>query len=569
MPQQGQGNPYGGGGNANPYAQNPGGQSGGNPHGGHGQEQFGGQQNFGAPYQGQGMQNNQQQYTGNNVYQQRPGGMPGGPPNMGGPPMGGNMGMGSMNRGGGGGAIAMNRGTQRYTPLNELSCYNNKWVIKARVQIKGDRRTFTNARGEGQLFSMDLVDESGGETRATFFNKAVDAFYDRILPGKVYTMSKGQVKTANKRFWSRSEYEITFEENSIIELCDDADCDAIPALRYDFKEIKDISNMDVGGSVDIKGVVVEVRDTTTVSLRSGGEKRKRSLMIADESDTKCEFTIWGEKADEFKEDLGTVVFIKNARIGDFGGRNLSSQGSTHIEFSPDDQRAFSLKTWYDQHGSGKQMTSISSGGGGGGGKAQTLAEVAEEDLTIGLSIDGKEARTALWHNLPVVYITHIAREHPPYYHACPEKVQSTDKEGNPNSRVCNKKTELIPSRSQYTCNANHVCDTPVARYILRLCLEDFTGQQYVTAFDEIGVKILQCSADQIHQLWSEKDNNTDAASRLDEIFSRANFTRWTAKIQSKKERYQEEDRLKTSLVEAIPVDVVSEGQRGLEYLNAL
>lgn len=486
---------------------------------------------------------------------------------MGAPSMGGGMGMGTMGGRSGGGAVAMNNSAQRYTSLKELSCYNNKWVIKARVSIKGEKRTFTNARGEGSLFSVDLIDESGGETRATFFNKAAEHWFDKLWAGKVYTWSKGQVKTANKRFWQRSDYEITFEENSIIEECQDDDCDAIPALKYDFKPIKEISNMEVGATVDVKGVIVEIRDTMTITLRAGGEKRKKTLFIADESDTKCEFTIWGDKADDFREEVGTVMFLKNGRIGDFGGRNLSSQGSSHVEFSPDDQRAFALKTWYDSQGSGKQMTSLSSGGGGGGGaKAQTLAEVAEEDLTIGLSIDGKEARQALWHNLPVVYVTHMAREHPPFYMSCPELTDSTDKEGRPNKRVCNKKTELIPSRTQYTCNANHVCEKPVARYILRCCLEDFTGQQYVTAFDEMGQKILQASADQICELWKDKDTNPDSAAQLDAIFGRANFSRWSMKLVAKKERYQEEDRLKLSIIDACPVDVSAEAVRGLEYL---
>uniref|UniRef100_A0A1B0BY64 Uncharacterized protein n=1 Tax=Glossina palpalis gambiensis TaxID=67801 RepID=A0A1B0BY64_9MUSC len=54
------------------------------------------------------------------------------------------------------------------SPIASLSPYHNKWVIKARVTAKSVIRSWSNARGEGKLFSMDLMDESG-EIRATAF----------------------------------------------------------------------------------------------------------------------------------------------------------------------------------------------------------------------------------------------------------------------------------------------------------------------------------------------------------------------------------------------------------------
>ena len=54
-----------------------------------------------------------------------------------------------------------------------------RWVIKARVTSKSPVRTWSNAKGEGKLFSMDLVDESG-EIRVTAFKEQCDKFYDLI-----------------------------------------------------------------------------------------------------------------------------------------------------------------------------------------------------------------------------------------------------------------------------------------------------------------------------------------------------------------------------------------------------
>jgi len=54
-----------------------------------------------------------------------------------------------------------------------------RWVIKVRVTSKSPIRTWSNSRGEGKLFSMDLIDESG-EIRCTAFRDMCDKFYDMI-----------------------------------------------------------------------------------------------------------------------------------------------------------------------------------------------------------------------------------------------------------------------------------------------------------------------------------------------------------------------------------------------------
>jgi replication factor A1 len=57
-------------------------------------------------------------------------------------------------------------------PISSINPFQNKWVIKARVTAKPAIRTWSNQRGEGKLFSMDLQDQSG-EIRATAFNEEV------------------------------------------------------------------------------------------------------------------------------------------------------------------------------------------------------------------------------------------------------------------------------------------------------------------------------------------------------------------------------------------------------------
>lgn len=45
-------------------------------------------------------------------------------------------------------------------------------------------RTWSNSRGEGKLFSMNLVDESG-EIKATAFKEQADKYFDMVEVNKV------------------------------------------------------------------------------------------------------------------------------------------------------------------------------------------------------------------------------------------------------------------------------------------------------------------------------------------------------------------------------------------------
>ncbi len=45
-------------------------------------------------------------------------------------------------------------------PITGLNPYQNRWTIKVRVSSKPAIRTWSNSRGEGKVFNVDLVDSS-------------------------------------------------------------------------------------------------------------------------------------------------------------------------------------------------------------------------------------------------------------------------------------------------------------------------------------------------------------------------------------------------------------------------
>ena len=106
-------------------------------------------------------------------------------------------------------------------PIESLSPYQHRWTIKARVTSKSDIRTWHNKNGEGKLFSVNLMDESG-EIKATGFNDQCDMFMDQLVEGSVYYISSPcRVQLAKKQFTNLSnDYELTFErETQITKVC--------------------------------------------------------------------------------------------------------------------------------------------------------------------------------------------------------------------------------------------------------------------------------------------------------------------------------------------------------------
>nr|KAG5690193.1 hypothetical protein BaRGS_016584 [Batillaria attramentaria] len=400
-------------------------------------------------------------------------------------------------------------GSSRVHPIASLT----PWRIRARVTQKSNIRTWSNSRGEGRLFNVNFLDESG-EIRATAFNEGVDKFYDLLEVNKIYYVSKGTLKTANKQYSNlKNDYEMSLNPETVIEPCNE-NVD-LPSMTFDFVPINEMEKHQANAIIDVIGVVKVCNDiSTVVGRQSQKEITKRDLQIVDQSGVAINLTLWGDDAVKFNGDGNPIIAVKGARLSDFGGRSLSALASSQIILNPDTREAHMLRGWYDRDGVNMDFASFRSdgpGAGGGGTNWKTFSDVKTEGLGHGDKADYFTSKAT------VIFL----KKDNCMYRSCP-----TDN--------CNKKV-IDQGNGLYRCEkCNREFPSHKWRMILSANLADHTDNQWITCFQESAETLLGVKADELGDM-----------------------------------RENEESRLKTVCVNAAPVDFIDYSKHLLEQIAAL
>lgn len=394
-------------------------------------------------------------------------------------------------------------------PIEGLSPYAHKWTIKARVTLKSDIKTWHKATGEGKLFSVNLLDESG-EIKATGFNDQVDAFYDVLEEGSVYYISTPcKVSFAKKQFTNLPhDHEITFDRNTLIEKAEDQT--NVPQLRFNFCTIQELQSVEKDNTVDVIGVLKEVGEVSEIiSKKDQRPFQKRELTVVDDTGFSVRVTVWGKTAEKFDAQTESVIAFKGTKVSDFGGKSLSLLSSGTMNVDPDIPDAHRLKGWYDSAGrtdtfaTHQNMTSMGNATGRTD-EIKTIGQVKEENL-------GMDDQAYYSIKATIVFV----KQENFCYPAC-------------SSQGCNKKVTETGDGTWHCekCDISH--DKPDYRYILSLNVADHTSHQWLSCFDETGRTVLNMSANELMEI--KENDDAKFAAAMEEANCKKMYFRCRAKM---------------------------------------
>lgn len=446
---------------------------------------------------------------------------------------------------------------QPITPISGLNMYSNRWTIRAKVTAKSDIRTWSNAKGEGSLFSVELLDASGVDVRCTFFKEGVDKFYNFLEEGRVYTFSGGRLKVANMQYNNcKSQFEITFDQNSEIQLDESGTADDIRDA-YDFVKIDRLEAVEPNATVDVLAVVKHVGEPASiVSKKSGKELVKCELTIEDDSGAEVRLTMWGDAAQQARDRFAgmPIVAFKRARVSDYGGRTLSGSG---YEVNPSIPQAHYLKQWWSTNGNNGGTTTRSLSTTMGGNRRPDPFEQRKYISAIKSEQMGYNDKPD-WLSFKAT-VTFLKKE----------------KQGDEGAWYTACANAEDPCKNMYkatqTSDGNWHCDkcmktyeNCVRRFIFSGTVADDTCTSWVSVFNEQAEVLLDGA--KANDLYAQVANG-DGKDLYDSTFMKATYTDWIFKCKVKQELVGDEQRVKTSLVGLFPVDYVVESRNLLKALG--
>ena len=464
--------------------------------------------------------------------------------------------------------------SRRSQPIASLNPYQPQWTIKAKLAVKGNTRTYRNAKGEGKVLTVELVDSEGTAIQATLWREAVERYENVLEVGKLYYVSKGSLRPANRQYSTvNNDYEMSLDGKSeIVEASEEEQLESsakkIFEKAFEFVSIGNLAKRvnSKRATCDVCAVVKSVADLSAVKRKSdNSEIQKRELTLCDESSNTVQLTLWNalatEQGEKLKEMTNPVIIVRSVRVTEYEGVSLGTLGKSEMQiFELDEaakasveegevpEKAIETAKWFKENGENATFKTAAEGAGLSvqqrGGKLaplerQTLVDFQPEEIP---SASDKPKMCIV----PRASVLSI-REGTMWYCATPE-------EGN-NAKVEEENGQWYCAKNQKTYA------TCKRRYIMGAKIADESGHCWLTLFNDDGEKLFGYTADEMHE-FQENDS-----AKFDAILNEARFKSFTFKLKSKVEEYNNENRRKVLTMSMNPIDFAAESRSLLSKMG--
>lgn len=359
----------------------------------------------------------------------------------------------------------------------------------------------------------------------------------------------------------KNQYELSLGADARIVRCADEDGPQRTMLALlDVVPIAQLAAKPSQAAVDVVGIVLEVGPVQKITAKSGNELAKRTLLICDQSNATIELSLWDPhtgKVDESMVPGGSgndasggilVISVKGARLSDWNTKSLATGRGTQVALNPERSEADEVRAWWAARGSegvsGLTPLSINErgtalGAGGSGALPSERLELCELTLDSPAMLMASQAGKPLYATSRLwVQKLQTGDNRPLWYAACPK---------------CSRKLHGDEGAG-WSCES---CSTSVAdadfRYILSAVACDHTGRQWLSLFNETGIKFLGQKAGDLKAL---RDVNEDGFNSA--IASHTWAGPFSARLRVKSETWNNEAKVRINALDLSPCDFKAE-----------
>ena len=449
----------------------------------------------------------------------------------------------------------ISKDTPIYTSLNQLTTFSKDFIIYVRILKKSDIKLFNsnnlNNRQVGKYFYFIVLDIDGNEMQCICFNKSVDQFYNIISEGKIYEIKGGYIKLNEKKFTTiKSDYKIILDENSkIIEKKDDGKIKEKTTLKI--TKISEIQNIKLYSILDLCAIVLEIGEKAIRHTRNGDQPMKK-LIIGDISKYKIEFSLWRIHA-SIEVKVSDILLIKNAKVGEFNGKNLSTYDETTIQINPSNsiKEVFELDNFIKNYkGEFNELEDLNEL------FQKKFKEKVDEKYNISYIKDTLDSIDAIDEvnsfSKICATVTQIIHNEKNYYMGCSD-------------RNCKRKLIFDNEKNKYSCpNCKRLYDNPTYYYTLSLRVKDASCEHWIDIFGKTAENILKISAEDYRKLLMPRDEN-----KLREISKLIEFKTFYFYVKPKLQMYNTISKKKLYASKIESIDVKNECRKMVFYLKNL